>query len=433
MHSLEDLRNGKLKGTKTLKLSCGLTQFPEEIFELADTLELLDLSVNNLKSLPDHFGKLSKLKIAFFSDNHFTELPKVLSQCEQLEMIGFKSNRISHVPEESLPEKTRWLILTNNLISELPASIGKCYRLQKCALAGNLLRSLPDEMVKCQSLELLRISANRLETFPEWLTALPRLTWLAISGNEFNSKHHLHNSLPVIAWNELELKQVLGMGASGIISKAYWKTEQKHIAVKVFKGEVTSDGLPHDEMLACIEAGKHDHLVNVIGQIENHPEQKEGLLLELIPTDYKNLGMPPDFESCTRDTFKKDLVFSIAEITTILKGISGAMQHLHHNHIMHGDLYAHNILLNSNAHALLSDFGAATIYEDDLKHKEFFEKMDVRAFACLTDDLLEQITPSEKSQRYYSELSSLKDKCFDPDYKNRPFFAEISNYLEGLT
>lgn len=433
MHQLEDLQSGKLKGTKTLKLSCGLTQFPDKIFELADTLELLDLSCNSLSSLPENFGQLSKLKIAFFSDNQFTELPKVLSQCSQLEMIGFKSNQISKVHEESIPVQTRWLILTNNLIEELPKSIGKCYRLQKCALAGNKLKALPQEMANCQNLELLRISANQLQEFPTWLTSLPKLTWLAISGNTFNSKHTMHNSLPKIKWNELELHEVLGTGASGIISKALWISQQKEIAVKVFKGEVTSDGLPHDETLACIEAGEHDNLVKVIGQIENHPQEKEGLVLELIPKEYKNLGMPPSFETCTRDTFKEGTSFSIEETLSISKGVASAMQHLHENEIMHGDLYAHNILIDHHAHPLLGDFGAATIYEKNSPYSDFFEKMDVRAFGCLLDDLLNHINDPDKNHSYWPKLLSLKESCFQNTIEKRPIFNEISNYLANLS
>lgn len=433
MHTLEDLKSGKLIGTKTLKLSCGLTQFPVEIFDLADTLELLDLSCNSLSTLPENFGQLSKLKIAFFSDNRFTELPKVLSQCPQLEMIGFKSNQISVVHEESIPPQTRWLILTNNVIEELPKSIGNCYRLQKCALAGNNLKALPPEMASCQNLELLRISANQLEEFPTWLTSLPKLTWLAISGNIFNSRHTMHNSLPKIKWDELELHEVLGTGASGIISKAQWINQQKEIAVKVFKGEVTSDGLPHDEMLACIEAGEHNNLVKVIGQIENHPKEKEGLVLELIPKEYKNLGMPPSFETCTRDTFIAGTTFSINEIAIIAKGVASAMHHLHTNEIMHGDLYAHNILINDHAHPLLGDFGAATLYEKTSAYSNFFEKMDVRAFGCLLDDLLERINNADKNQSSYSKLMSLKESCFHQPFEKRPAFSEISNYLIDLS
>ncbi|MGK3899652.1 hypothetical protein ABI062_15490, partial [Enterococcus faecium] len=86
-----------------------------------------------------------------------------------LEMIGFKANRIEHVPAESLPPTLRWLVLTDNRIEQLPSSIGQCPRLQKLMLAGNRLRALPPELAACRNLELLRLSANMLEAFPHWL------------------------------------------------------------------------------------------------------------------------------------------------------------------------------------------------------------------------------------------------------------------------
>ena len=76
--TLHHLRTGQLTGLKRLDLSCGLTEFPPEIFDLADSLEVLNLSQNNLSSLPDDLHRLQKLRIIFCSDNLFTELPAAL-------------------------------------------------------------------------------------------------------------------------------------------------------------------------------------------------------------------------------------------------------------------------------------------------------------------------------------------------------------------
>ncbi|HEY9762284.1 MAG TPA: hypothetical protein V6D07_07135, partial [Trichocoleus sp.] len=52
------IQSGYNAATKRLSLACGLTQFPLEILDLADSLEILDLSNNQLTSLPDEFGQL---------------------------------------------------------------------------------------------------------------------------------------------------------------------------------------------------------------------------------------------------------------------------------------------------------------------------------------------------------------------------------------
>ena len=350
MQTIEQLQSGELISSASIKLSCNLTEFPEELFQLADTLELLDLSGNKLSSLPTDFKKFTKLKIAFFSENLFTELPEVLAECPLLEMIGFKANHIEYISEKAISKNVRWLILTNNKITQLPNSIGNCKRLQKVALAGNLISELPATMANCQNIELLRVSANQLKEIPTWLWQLPKLSWLAYADNPCcSSSTPTTTTITSINWDDITLKEKLGEGASGHIYKAQLNSENKKtIAVKIFKGDVTSDGLPQSEMNACIAAGKHLNLVTLIGKLTNHPEQKNGLVLELIPESFYNLGQPPNYITCTRDTFLPTTFFSANSILCIAQQIALVMTHLHHLGIMHGDLYAHNIMINEN-------------------------------------------------------------------------------------
>jgi hypothetical protein len=56
METLDLLRSGQLEGTKKLNLACGLTQFPSEIFALADSLEVLELSNNHLSACQRRLG-----------------------------------------------------------------------------------------------------------------------------------------------------------------------------------------------------------------------------------------------------------------------------------------------------------------------------------------------------------------------------------------
>jgi Leucine-rich repeat (LRR) protein len=186
--TLEHLRAGQLAGTQRLTLACGLTEFPREIFDLSDTLEILDLSGNALSSLPDDLPRLTNLRTIFCSNNQFIELPEVLGQCTALSMVGFKANRIRKVSGASLPPNLRWLILTDNEVEALPPEIGNCTQLQKLMLAGNQLRTLPVELAACSRLELIRLAANQLTELPVWITSLPRLSWLAYAGNPFNEQ-----------------------------------------------------------------------------------------------------------------------------------------------------------------------------------------------------------------------------------------------------
>lgn len=438
METLDALRSGQLKGVKRLDLAAGLTQFPLEIFELADSLEILNLTNNNLKTLPEDFGCLKKLKIAFFSNNQFAELPTVLSQCPHLSMVGFKSNMITTIAENALPASVRWLILTDNRISQVPAAWGQLSYLQKLMLAGNELRSLPEEMVACQNLELIRLSANRLTTLPPWLLKLPRLAWLAYSGNPFCESTSVPiPSLTEIDWADLTIQEALGEGASGVITKGVWATAPaRHVdvAIKVFKGNVTSDGLPVDEMRSCIAAGNHSNLVNVLGRVRNHPERKEGLVFAFVPSTYKTLGNPPSLDTCTRDTYPAGTAFSLPVILQIVRGIAAAAQHLHAKGILHGDLYAHNILVNSAGDSLLGDFGAASFYVTRTPSTQLLESLEVRAFGCLLEDLLDRCTLNDSSTHVElrDRLHSLQQKCMSSVPSQRPSFTEIGEVLARL-
>ena len=118
--TLDQLINGQLAGSREIRLThLGLKEFPLQILELADSLELLDLSGNQLSHLPDEIALLKKLKIVFFSDNCFEVFPDILSQLPHLEMVGFKANAIHTISEQALPPQLRWLILTQNKITSL--------------------------------------------------------------------------------------------------------------------------------------------------------------------------------------------------------------------------------------------------------------------------------------------------------------------------
>ena len=416
MDTLKDLQSGKLQGVKTLKLSESLLEFPEEIFSLAESLEVLDMSDNLLSALPD-LSALTKLKIAFFSFNRLREVPSAFKGCDQLFMLGLKGNQIVRFDEDILPLSISWLILTDNALTQLPRSIGKLTKMRKFPLAGNQLRTLPDEMSAMKALELTRLSANQLTTIPEWLLHLPKLSWLAFSGNPCAEVRV--PELQEVAYESLEMSELLGEGASGQIYKGYDKEAENEVAVKLFKGAITSDGYAHDEMSAYMSTGEHPHLISVHAKIKG--SEPLGLVLELIPSHYENLGLAPSFETCTRDTFKEDTDFEVETIFSVARAMVSAAEHLHERGIMHGDLYAHNILINrEDEHCYFGDFGAATFYE---RSNPLFEKIEVRAFGCLLEDMLMYCSQRERDGYHY--LRDLATTCMDDNVAKRPRFKDI--------
>ncbi|MDD2721707.1 MAG: leucine-rich repeat-containing protein kinase family protein [Gallionella sp.] len=438
MDTLSRLRSGKLHGVTRLDLSCGLTTFPAEIFDLADTLEVLNLSGNALTSLPDELPRLHKLKVIFCSDNPFTVMPEVLGRCENLEMVGFKANRISCLPAASLPPKLRWLILTDNRLESLPDELGRCIHLQKLMLAGNRLRQLPESLAACRNLELLRISANQLAALPEWLFDLSKLAWLAFAGNPFSAVREAdalaRQAIPHIAWHGLDVQHVLGEGASGVIHKADWHHApggSASVAVKLFKGAVTSDGWPKSEKAASLAAGTHPNLIAAAGKIGGHPEGRAGLVMPLVDASFRTLAGPPSLASCTRDVYPPDTRFMLEVAIQMATGIARAAEYLHDRGIQHGDLYAHNLLWNGQGNCLLGDFGAASFISDE-RHADALQRIEVRAFSCLLEELLERCEPMPQAVETRETLWELQRRCAQADVGARPLFVEVRERLEGV-
>ncbi|MFQ3172739.1 MAG: hypothetical protein ACI9DG_002780 [Oleispira sp.] len=437
-----------------------LYEFPREIFDLADSLEILDLSNNHLSELPDDLDRLLNLRILFLSNNDFEKIPAVLARCPQLEMISFKSNALTVVDENVLPIDTRWLILTDNRIQKLPHSMGQLHRLQKLALAGNRLTHLPESMDNCKNLELARLSANKLTAMPDWLFQLPKLAWLAFSGNEFNRAANAEGmieskavesktSVTSVALADIALAELLGEGASGLIYRGDWLTQPHSlmgtdncIAVKIFKGDVTSDGYPQDELDCCLSAGEQENLIKVVAQLDQtDAENKLGLVMELIPPSFYNLGLPPSLITCTRDTFEQGTVFDAYTIAKIALQMANTMTHLHENGISHGDVYAHNTMINDQADMLFGDFGAATNLRSlTQSQREAMERIEVRAFACLLDDLLsisltEDFSASDsaaENNNAFVALTEIKNQCLSSDSSRRPSFSAVQKLCQSL-
>ncbi len=436
MATLAQLQNGELQGIKRLQISEGLKSFPVEIFKLADTLEILDLSGNCLSELPDDLPRLKLLKVIFCSNNQFKHLPTVLGKCPNLTMVGFKSNQIVQVDNKALPPYLRWLILTDNQINQLPEALGDCFQLQKLMLAGNQLTSLPISLNKCTNLELIRFSSNCLTEFPQQLLKLPRLAWLAFSNNPFcsNSKNEfiIDNKIKSYDWNDVQLGTLLGEGASGSIyqAKINHHFENQELAIKIFKGAMTSDGVPESELNATLMAGLHSHLIPLLGQIQNHPSGLPALIMQKLEHGFVNLAGPPSLSSCTRDVYPENVAWTIDEVWFYAKAIATVMANLHQKGIMHGDLYAHNILIKEGSACVLSDFGAATIYQGLLKNITIqLELIETRAYAILLQELLINLPENDNSRIEVQILKNIIQQCY---LQNTELKFNFNPILESL-
>ena len=169
---------------------------------------------------------------------------------------------------------------------------------------------------------------------------------------------------------------------------------------------MTSDGYPQDELQACLKVGNHPNLVQSLAQVE--APDTLSLIMNLIPAHYKNLGLPPCLQSCTRDTFPRDYSLSIKQITKIVKQMQTVFEHLHVNQVCHGDFYAHNTLVDDQANIIFGDFGAASMYHMlTVEQQEKIKQIEYRAMLHFIDDLLSVCAIQDKKSDAYQTLKSM--------------------------
>lgn len=113
---LEDIKDGK-KPTHVDLSNEGLSEFPRELFTIAQSIEVLNLGGNHLSQLPEEILQFTELKILFFGQNDFCHIPSQLGQLPKLRMLSFKANHVQTVSESCLSVNLEWLILTDNNIS----------------------------------------------------------------------------------------------------------------------------------------------------------------------------------------------------------------------------------------------------------------------------------------------------------------------------
>ena len=220
------------------------------------------------------------------------------------------------MPAAALPPPLRWLILTDNQIEALPAALGQLHAAAEADAGGQ------PPAVRCRTrwppadaLELLRISANRLDALPDWLLSLPRLAWLAFAGNPVRrgarstrrsprspaAAHRLARALAAAQARRRRFRRDpprrTGGSADGSIQP---------VAVKLFKGAVTSDGWPHSEMAACIAAGAHPDLIAVLGRVDEPSRRHAGPGAGAGDAALSQPGRPAEPASCTRDVYADD-------------------------------------------------------------------------------------------------------------------------------
>ncbi|NXJ07768.1 LRC40 protein, partial [Odontophorus gujanensis] len=140
-----------------------LETVPSELASMA-SLELLYLRKNKLHSLPE-FPSCKLLKELHAGENQIEILnAEHLKHLNSLSVLELRDNKIKSIPDEiTLLQKLERLDLANNDISRLPYTLGNLPQLKFLALEGNPLRTIRRDLLQKGTQELLKYLRSRIQ------------------------------------------------------------------------------------------------------------------------------------------------------------------------------------------------------------------------------------------------------------------------------
>jgi len=199
----------------------------EDAFLDSNSVYILDVSGNSIKTIPTQIKCLKKLQILNIDDNLVTNIPKEIGYLSNLQVLSLNNNDLSSISSEigNLTNLEK-ISFTNNNLTKLPKEFENLKNLRKINIDGNKFTSLPVQLFSLhniavidasnnsintisqgisnlENLQNLNLSNNLLNSLPENLSDLYSLEELTITGNEINSKtiEKLKNEMPKVKIN----------------------------------------------------------------------------------------------------------------------------------------------------------------------------------------------------------------------------------------
>jgi Leucine-rich repeat (LRR) protein/predicted Ser/Thr protein kinase len=403
-----------------------LTELPSGVSRLT-ALTNLDVSLNRLTTLPDGIGNLKALVALNAMGNKLESLPDGLGGLASLRRLGLKGNELKTLPASIGNLKLlKELFLTDNLLESIPEEIGGCEALVKLQASHNSLRSLPASLGSLPHLELLRVACCEIVEIPQAVTASSSLAWLSLATNPTCKPSPRPSRWSgTVKLKDVAIGMKLGDGASGEVFSATWKNRQ--VALKLFRGDRSPDGHSDDEIgIACALSDKH--LIKVLARIA----EPLGIIMEYV--DGKPMAEKPNSESLLRCRWEQGVSFSLEFVLNVASGLASALEAMHSKGVIHGDVYAHNVLADAEGKVVLCDYGAA--FYCPRAAALAYEGHECRAFGLLLRDLLTRMDIGfegmEAALDVQKQLLLMVQQCTTGLPAERPRMSIISRRLTSL-
>ncbi|MFX1339976.1 MAG: leucine-rich repeat domain-containing protein [Promethearchaeota archaeon] len=173
---------------KKLNLKFNNLRVLQDTFGNLESLELLILENNKLKYLPETIGSLKSLVVLELHVNHIIEIPESIGNLLNLKVLNLCFNKLKSLPKRIGDlQKLQVLDVGNNQIISIPVTLGNLKELKKLFLNINNLNEIPDSVFQLQSLEELYLNNNKISKIPEDIGNLTTLKELYLPNNNIST------------------------------------------------------------------------------------------------------------------------------------------------------------------------------------------------------------------------------------------------------
>ena len=210
----------KLRNLNAANQNGKLTQlgehFGDHLGEMSSyELSTINLSQNNLKSLPDSFGSIRWFSTIYLTNNPLESLPDIFDSSikNSLTILDLNNNRLQTFPDSFTQlSKLSYLYASNTgTITSLPDAFGDLQNLYYLNISGHDIHTLPDSFGSLKNLNVLQASS-----LWSWrgLTQLPDAFGLSAGGWLMNL-----TTLDLSNNNLATLPDAFGLSAGGWLMK----------------------------------------------------------------------------------------------------------------------------------------------------------------------------------------------------------------------
>ena len=162
--------------SKTLEISEQNAQLLEKIGDYPDLVKLSISCLENLQSLPDSIGKLTKLKELDIDNGNGCAmnpiLPEAIGNLHSLQKLVLYGAQDPRNPGSQSPKRHRF-----------PQSMSRLKNLTYLDLGRYGYMQVPSFVKDLPNLKELRLEFNDLEDLPDFLNTLPKLTRITLGNN----------------------------------------------------------------------------------------------------------------------------------------------------------------------------------------------------------------------------------------------------------